>query len=97
MPPSSADVNGPKHRFTLDPTEDQAKALARHFVARRKAYGPWHPEADIRRGMPKKVRDSRLCKPWNTVKDDVCVNRDRCGGLGKKRPTRWHRGHAGFN
>lgn len=25
-------------RFTLDPTEDQAKALARHFGARRKAY-----------------------------------------------------------
>lgn len=25
-------------RFTLDPTEDQARALARHFGARRKAY-----------------------------------------------------------
>ena len=25
-------------RFTLDPTEDQASALARHFGARRKAY-----------------------------------------------------------
>jgi putative transposase len=25
-------------RFTLDPTEDQASSLARHFGARRKAY-----------------------------------------------------------
>ena len=25
-------------RFTLDPTEDQARVLARHFGARRKAY-----------------------------------------------------------
>ena len=25
-------------RFTLDPTEDQARALARHFGARRKAF-----------------------------------------------------------
>ena len=25
-------------RFTLDPTEDQARSLARHFGARRKAY-----------------------------------------------------------
>ena len=38
-------------RFTLDPTEDQAWSLARHFGARRKAYN-WavaHPESRYRR------------------------------------------------
>jgi putative transposase len=68
-------------RFTLDSTEDQASALARHFGARRKAYNwtvatlkadleAWHA-AGIGTAKPS-LRVLR--KRWNTVKDDVCVN-----------------------
>jgi putative transposase len=68
-------------RFTLDPTADQARSLARHFGARRKAYNwavdalkadieAWHAtgiatEKPSRRGLRKR---------WNTVKDEVCIN-----------------------
>lgn len=68
-------------RFTLDPTEDQAKALARHFGARRKAYNwtvatlkadiqAWHASGTVTAKPSLRV----LRKRWNTVKDDVCVN-----------------------
>ena len=68
-------------RFTLDPTEDQARALARHFGARRKAYNwtvatlkadieAWHATGS----RPRSRRLRVLRKRWNTVKDDVCVN-----------------------
>jgi putative transposase len=68
-------------RFTLDPTEDQASSLARHFGARRKAYnwavatlkadiGAWHA-AGVETTEPS-LRVLR--KRWNIVKDDVCVN-----------------------
>ncbi len=68
-------------RFTLDPTEDQARALARHFGARRKAYN-WTVatlKADIEAwhatGVETATPSSRvLRKRWNTVKNDVCVN-----------------------
>ncbi len=67
--------------FTLDPTQDQAKALARHFGARRKAYNwtvatlkadieAWHA-VGIQTATPSLAV---LRKRWNTVKDDVCVN-----------------------
>ena len=68
-------------KFTLDPTEDQAHALARHFGARRKAFNwtiaalkadiaAWHgtgveTEKPSFRGM----RDR-----WNQAKEGVCVN-----------------------
>jgi len=68
-------------RFTLDPTEDQARSLARHFGARRKAFnwtvatlkadiGAWHA-AGVETAKPSLAV---LRKRWNTVKDDVCVN-----------------------
>jgi putative transposase len=68
-------------RFTLDPTEDQARALARHFGARRKAYNwavatlkadieAWHATGTA----TEKPSLRGLRKRWNTVKDDVCVN-----------------------
>ncbi|MGB9224646.1 IS607 family element RNA-guided endonuclease TnpB, partial [Mycobacterium sp.] len=68
-------------RFTLDPTEDQASSLARHFGARRKAYNwtvatlkadieAWHV-AGITTAKPSLAV---LRKRWNTVKGDVCVN-----------------------
>jgi putative transposase len=68
-------------RFTLDPTEDQARALARHFGARRKAYN-WTVAAlktDIAQWHATGVETEKpslrvLRKRWNTVKDDVCVN-----------------------
>lgn len=68
-------------RFTLDPTEEQARALARHFGARRKAYN-WTVatlKADIEAwhatGVETATPSSRvLRKRWNTVKNDVCVN-----------------------
>jgi putative transposase len=71
------------YRFTLDPTEDQARALARHFGARRKAYN-WTVaalKADIEAWHATGVETARpslpvLRKRWNTVKDDVCVNAD---------------------
>jgi putative transposase len=69
------------YRFTLDPTEDQARALARHFGARRKAYN-WTVaalKADIEAWHARGVATARpslpvLRKRWNTVKDDVCVD-----------------------
>jgi len=68
-------------KFTLDPTDDQARSLARHFGARRKAYN-WTVatlKGDIQAWRETGVETSRpslpvLRKLWNTVKDDVCVN-----------------------
>jgi len=68
-------------RFTLDPTEEQARALARHFGARRKAYN-WAVatlKADIEAWQTAGVEAAKpsvrvLRKRWNTVKDEVCVN-----------------------
>ena len=68
-------------RFTLDPTEDQARALARHFGARRKAFN-WTVaalKADIAAWYATGVETAKpslrvLRKRWNTVKDSVCVN-----------------------
>lgn len=68
-------------KFTLDPTEDQARALARHFGARRKAFN-WtvatlkadlsaYRDADLEAEKPS-LRVLR--KRWNQAKDDVCVN-----------------------
>jgi putative transposase len=68
-------------RFTLDPTEDQGRALARHFGVRRKAYN-WTVAAlktDIAQWHATGVETEKpslqaLRKRWNTVKDEVCVN-----------------------
>lgn len=68
-------------RFTLDPTAEQARALARHFGARRKAYN-WTVaalKADIEAWHATGVETAKpslrvLRKRWNTVKDAVCVN-----------------------
>jgi putative transposase len=68
-------------RFTLDPTEEQARSLARHFGARRKAYN-WTVaalKADIEAWHASGVEATKpslraLRKRWNTVKDEVCVN-----------------------
>ena len=68
-------------RFTLDPSEQQARALARHFGARRKAFN-WTVatlKADIdawRGGGVETAKPSLgvLRKRWNSVKDEVCVN-----------------------
>jgi putative transposase len=68
-------------RFTLEPTEDQARVLARHFGARRKAFN-WTVatlKADLsayRNGGVETEKPSLrvLRKRWNTVKDEVCVN-----------------------
>jgi putative transposase len=68
-------------RFTLDPTEDQARALARHFGARRKAYN-WTVatlKADTQAWRETGVETAKpslrvLRKRWNSVKDAVCVN-----------------------
>ncbi|WP_343575561.1 IS607 family element RNA-guided endonuclease TnpB [Mycobacterium sp.] len=68
-------------RFTLDPTEDQARTLARHFGARRKAFNwtvaalkadiaAWHATG-LENDKPsfRRMRDR-----WNQAKDGVCVN-----------------------
>ncbi|WP_067976167.1 IS607 family element RNA-guided endonuclease TnpB [Mycolicibacter icosiumassiliensis] len=68
-------------RFTLDLTEDQARSLARHFGARRKAYN-WAVaalKADIGAWRETGVETAKpslavLRKRWNTAKDAVCVN-----------------------
>jgi putative transposase len=68
-------------RFTLDPTEEQARSLARHFGARRKAYN-WTVaalKADIEAWHAAGIETEKpsmrvLRKRWNTVKDEVCVN-----------------------
>jgi putative transposase len=70
-------------QFTLDLTEDQAAAVARHFGARRKAYN-WTVaalKADIVAWRETGVEAAKpslrvLRKRWNTVKDEVCVNAD---------------------
>lgn len=67
--------------FTLDPTEEQAASLARHFGARRKAFNwtvatlkagieAWHA-TDVESAKPS-LRVLR--KQWNTVKHEVCRN-----------------------
>jgi putative transposase len=69
------------YRVTLDPTDDQARALARHFGARRKAYN-WTVatlRADIQAWHANGIQTAKpslrvLRKRWNTVKDKVCVN-----------------------
>lgn len=68
-------------RFTLDPSEEQARLLARHFGARRKAYN-WTVaalKADIEAWHANGVETAKpslrvLRKRWNSVKNDVCVN-----------------------
>jgi putative transposase len=68
-------------KFTLDPTDVQARSLARHFGARRKAYN-WTVatlKADIAAWRETGVETAKpslrvLRKRWNTVKNDVCVN-----------------------
>ncbi len=68
-------------KFTLDPTDDQARSLARHFGARRKAYN-WTVatlKADIASWRETGIETAKpslrvLRKRWNTVKDEVCVN-----------------------
>ena len=68
-------------RFTLDPTEEQASSLAKHFGARRKAFN-WTVatlKADIEAWQATGVATEKpslpgLRKRWNTVKNDVCVN-----------------------
>ena len=70
-------------RFTLDPTEEQARSLARHFGARRTAYN-WTVatlKADIEAWHASGIQTQKpslrvLRKRWNTVKDQVCVNAD---------------------
>jgi putative transposase len=67
--------------FTLDPTEAQARSLARHFGARRKAYN-WTVatlKADIEAWHGGGVETEKpslpvLRKRWNQVKSAVCVN-----------------------
>lgn len=71
------------YRFTADPTEEQQRAFARHFGVRRKARN-WAVEtlkADIAAwhatgATTEKPSLAGLRKRWNTVKDDVCVNRE---------------------
>jgi putative transposase len=70
-------------RFTLDPTDDQSRMLARHFGARRKAYN-WTVaalKADIEAWHATGIQTAKpslrvLRKRWNTVKNEVCVNAD---------------------
>ena len=70
-------------RFTLDPTGDQSRMLARHFGARRKAYN-WTVaalKADIEAWHATGIETAKpslrvLRKRWNTVKNEVCVNAD---------------------
>ena len=70
-------------RFTLDPTEEQARALARQFGARRKAYN-WTVatlKADIETWRETGAETGKLSLPalrkrWNQAKDEVCVNRE---------------------
>ncbi|MDT5125263.1 MAG: putative transposase [Mycobacterium sp.] len=69
--------------FTLDPSEEQSRLLARHFGARRKAYN-WTVatlKADIEAWRQTGTETEKpslpgLRKRWNTVKDEVCVNTD---------------------
>ncbi|MGB9224876.1 IS607 family element RNA-guided endonuclease TnpB [Mycobacterium sp.] len=69
------------YRFTLDPTDEQATNLARHFGAHRKAFN-WTVatmKADIEAWHASGIETAKpslrvLRKRWNTVKDDICVN-----------------------
>ena len=69
------------YRFTLDPTDEQATNLARHFGARRKAFN-WTVatlKADIEAWRATGIETAKpslrvLRKRWNTVKNDICVN-----------------------
>ena len=69
------------YRFTLDPTNDQASALARHFGARRRAYN-WTVatvKADIEAWHANGIETAKpslgvLRKRWNMAKDEVCLN-----------------------
>jgi len=68
-------------RFTLDPTEEQSRLLARHFGARRTAYN-WTVatlKADIEAWRASGVQTAKpslpvLRKRWNRAKNEVCVN-----------------------
>ena len=68
-------------KFTLDPTEDQARGLARHFGARRKAFN-WTVaalKADIAAWHATGVETAKpsfrvMRDRWNQSKDAVCVN-----------------------
>ncbi|OAT69361.1 transposase [Mycobacteroides immunogenum] len=68
-------------RFTLDPTAEQAHALARHFGARRKAYN-WTVatlKADLSAYRETGVETDKpslrsLRKRWNQAKDEMCVD-----------------------
>ena len=68
-------------RFTLNPTDEQARALARHFGARRKAFN-WTVaslKADIEAWRATGVETEKpslrvLRKRWNTAKGEVCLN-----------------------
>jgi putative transposase len=68
-------------KFTLDPTQDQAHALARHFGARRKAFN-WTVaalKADIAAWQATGVETDKpsfrgMRDRWNQAKDGVCVN-----------------------
>jgi putative transposase len=68
-------------RFTLDPTDEQTRSLARHFGARRKAFN-WTVatlKADIEAWHATGIETQKpslrvLRKRWNTAKDEVCVN-----------------------
>jgi putative transposase len=70
-------------RFTLDPTAEQARSLARHFGARGKAYN-WTVatlKADIQAWHASGIETDKpslrvLRKRWNTVKDEICVNNE---------------------
>lgn len=70
-------------KFTLDATEDQDRALARHFGARRKAFN-WTVatlKADIASWHATGVESAKpsfrvMRDRWNQVKDQVCVNAD---------------------
>lgn len=68
-------------KFTLDPKPDQARALARHFGARRKAFnwtvetlkadiGAWHATGTETTKPSFRVMRDR----WNQAKDGVCFN-----------------------
>ncbi len=73
----------PAFGFTLDPAEDQARALARRFGARRKAFN-WTVAAlkdDIQARHATGVGTDEpslpvLRKRWNAVKNDLCINTD---------------------
>ncbi len=83
-------VDGSGFRFTLDPTAEQARALAHFGPAARLQLDRRHPESRYRRLAGD--RGSRVAKPslqviarkrWNTVKNDVCASTSRpvlCGG-----------------